>query len=139
MSRRLRAFMLATDIGFLVYWIITALQVLPKELLYKDYNNDIAMAWNWSFVPLDLVISVTGLLAIYYFKRDNPQWLPLSIISLTLTFCSGLQAISFWVIRMDFDWMWWAPNLLLLVYPLFFLPGLVCRFTQSAAKIGGAA
>jgi hypothetical protein len=35
-----------------------------------------------------------------------------------------MQAISFWAIRGDFDWVWWAPNLFLLVYPWWFLQAL---------------
>ncbi|MGI6187453.1 MAG: DUF5360 family protein, partial [Brevibacillus sp.] len=46
----------------------------------------------------------------------------LALISLVLTSCSGLQAISFWLFKGDFDPVWWIPNLYLLIYPLFFLP-----------------
>jgi len=42
-----------------------------------------------------------------------------------LTLSSGLQAIAFWTIRHDFDWLWWAPNLYLLLYPFFFIPNLM--------------
>ncbi|MBW2224881.1 MAG: DUF5360 family protein, partial [Deltaproteobacteria bacterium] len=42
-----------------------------------------------------------------------------------LTSCSGLMAVSFWTLRADFDPAWWLPNLFLLLYPLWFLPGLV--------------
>jgi hypothetical protein len=55
-------------------------------------------------------------------------------LSLALTSCSGLMAISFWAIRGDFDLSWWLPNLFLLVYPLFFLPGFLRSATGGADK-----
>lgn len=125
MTRRLKLLMVLTDVGFLLYWLITWLHLLPNEYLYKDYNNEIMVAWNLSFVPLDLFISGTGLLSMYYYKKNKNLWLPLCILSLSLTFCSGLQAISFWTIRLDFDWAWWIPNVFLMLYPLFFLPSLI--------------
>lgn len=125
MSRRLRALMLITDIGFILYWIIIGLNVLPKEYLYEDYSNELLVAWNLSFIPLDILISFTGLMSIYFFKRKLRSWSSLCIISLSLTFCSGLQAIAFWGFRYDFDLFWWIPNLFLMIYPLFFLPNLM--------------
>jgi hypothetical protein len=35
-------------------------------------------------------------------------------------FCSGLQAIAFWVLRQDYDPTWWIPNLCLMVLPLLY-------------------
>jgi hypothetical protein len=125
--RRLRWFFLVTDIGFIVYWTITAIHVIPKDYLFKDYDNPILMAWNWSFLPLDLFISATGLLSLYFYRRNRAEWRSLALVSLVLTFCSGLQAIAFWVIRHDFNPAWWAPNLFLLLYPLFFIPGFVLK------------
>jgi hypothetical protein len=34
---------------------------------------------------------------------------------------SGLMAISFWAFTRDFSPQWWAPNLFLLIYPLFYI------------------
>lgn len=127
MNKILKSLMWVTDIGFIVYWAITWLEWIPKEYLYQDYSNEILVAWNLSFVPLDLIISATGILSIYYHKRQHPLWLPLCIVSLSLTLCSGLQAVAFWGIRSDFDLSWWIPNLYLLIYPLFFLPTLAKR------------
>jgi hypothetical protein len=45
----------------------------------------------------------------------------MALISLVLTFCSGLQAIAFWILRADFDLSWWIPNLFLMIYPIFFI------------------
>ncbi|GBF49336.1 hypothetical protein LPTSP4_08470 [Leptospira ryugenii] len=122
--QRLRYFFLVVDIGFIIYWIITLLGVIPNEYLFKDYENPILSAWNWSFLPLDLMISFTGLRSLWLYRKDRPVWKSWALVSLTLTFCSGLQAISFWALRQDFDLSWWIPNLFLLLYPIFFIPSL---------------
>ncbi|MFD6393190.1 DUF5360 family protein [Nocardia sp. NPDC060259] len=121
----MKALMLVTDLGFIVYWLITALHLIPAEHLFRDYTNPILVHWNWSFLPLDLAISATGLTSLWLHRGGSPQWRPLAIISLTLTSVSGLQAISFWVFARDFDPAWWIPNLFLLIYPLFYLPRLI--------------
>ena len=120
--RVLRYFFVVTDVGFILYWLITALHVIPEESLFKDYHNSILMAWNWSFLPLDLLISCTGLGSLYLWRRNNQRWQGMALISLVLTSCSGLQAVAFWYIRADFDWSWWLPNVYLLLYPLWFMP-----------------
>ncbi len=66
----------------------------------------------------------SGLLRVYLYQTGRPAWQPLTLVSLVLTLCAGLQTISFWAIRFDFDPAWWLPNLFLLVYPLFFIPRL---------------
>jgi len=119
----LKYFFWVTDIGFIIYWIVTLLHVIPNEYLFKDYNDPILSAWNWSFLPLDLLISFTGLISLYAHKKGNPNWIKFALISLVLTSCSGLQAIAFWTLRSDFDLSWWIPNLYLLIYPLVFIPG----------------
>jgi hypothetical protein len=131
MSKSLKGFMLVTDIGFIVYWLVTFLGILPAEYLYKDYTNEIMMAWNISFVPLDLFISATGLWSMYLYHKKKDIWSAMCIVSLSLTFCSGLQAIAFWGLRYDFDVSWWIPNLFLLIYPLFYLPALIRRSTYA--------
>ncbi|MGL1934415.1 MAG: YvaD family protein [Fibrobacterales bacterium] len=123
--KTLKPFFLIVDIGFIIYWVITLMNVIPPEYLFKDYDNEILSAWNWSFLPLDLFISITGLLSIYFWKNKSLHWKPLALISLVLTFASGIQAISFWALRGDFDLSWWTPNLFLLIYPLFFIKGIV--------------
>ncbi|MNI32359.1 hypothetical protein D3C73_862690 [compost metagenome] len=121
MRRSLRYMMWMTDIGFIGYWLVIWFGLIPKEYGYQDYNNEYLVDWNLSFIPLDLLISMTGLMSLYYYKRRMKTWSSLCLISLTLTFCSGLQAIAFWGIRADFDWFWWVPNLFLMVYPLFYI------------------
>ena len=121
----LKRFFLITDIGFIVYWFITLFLLIPQDLLFKDYANPILVSWNWSFLPLDMAISLTGLFSLYLYYRGNILWKKFGLISLVLTFCSGLQAISFWVIRYDFDLLWWIFNLYLIIYPIFFIKSLV--------------
>lgn len=117
----MRLFFLATDFGFIAYWLIAAFADLPPEYLFKDYENPILTAWNWSFLPLDLMISATGLTCLWLSRRHKALSDGLALVSLTLTFCSGLQAIAFWAIRGDYSLSWWAMNLYLLIYPWFFL------------------
>ncbi len=118
----LKPFFWFADLGFIVYWLITALHLIPAQYLFQDYTNPILTAWNWSFLPLDLAISLSGLSALWAFRQKLELWKSLALISLVLTFTSGLNAIAFWVIRGDFDLTWWIPNLYLMLYPLFFLP-----------------
>ena len=119
--------MLATDLGFLVYWTLTASHLLPAAWLFKDHDDPRMQAWNWSFLALDLVVSGTGVGASVMLARRHSGAAALAVMSLTATAASGLMAISFWAIRHDFDAAWWAPNLFLAVYPLFFLR----RFLES--------
>jgi hypothetical protein len=67
-------------------------------------------------MPLDLAIGATGLTALRRAKRGR-SWRSLALVSLVLTSCSGLMAVSFWTLRADFDPAWWLPNLFLLLYP----------------------
>lgn len=131
---KMKFFFYVTDIGFLLYWLITFLHVIPEEMLFKDYHNPLLVSWNWSFLPLDLLISFTGLIGLYYFRKGNAGWRNFSLVSLVLTFCSGLQAIAFWALRLDFDWAWWLFNLYLMIYPLFFLPKLLKQSEQVRSK-----
>ena len=85
----LRPLFVTVDLGFIAYWAITLAGVIPDEYLFKDYDNPILSAWNWSFLPLDLAISATR-----------------------------LMAVSFWTLRAEFDPACWLPNLFLLLYPI---------------------
>lgn len=123
--KKLRVFFLLTDIGFLLYWLITFLHAIPAAYLFKDYNNPILSAWNWSFFPLDMCISFSGISCLVLYVKKMPLWRKFGLISLVLTFCSGLQAVSFWFLRNDFDPAWWILNLYLVIYPLFFIKGMI--------------
>jgi hypothetical protein len=130
MPKGLRTALLLTDIGFIAYWSLTALVAaglfsVPPEYLYSDYHNPLVVAWNWSFMPLDITLSLAGLNAVRLQRAGNPAWRGWTIFSLSLTVCAGLMAISFWAIRGDFDITWWTVNLALLIWPWFYLPALI--------------
>ncbi|MEK4248511.1 DUF5360 family protein [Paenibacillus sp. FSL W7-1287] len=131
-KKALMALFLITDVGFILYWGITALKLIPPEYLYQDYSNPLLVSWNWSFFAIDIFISMTGFYSFYLLKKGQSSWVVWSIISLVLTFSSGLMAISFWSIRLDFDPMWWTPNLFLLIYPLCFIPRLLRELQNTS-------
>lgn len=123
----LATLMVATDLGFLVYWLITALGLVPAEYLYNDYTDPMMVDWNWSFLAIDLLVSATGVSALLAARRGSPASVGLALISLTLTAASGLMALSFWTLRADFDPSWWSANAFLLLYPLPYLWRLAVR------------
>jgi hypothetical protein len=49
LMRQLKKFFLLTDVGFILYWLITILNIIPEKYLFKDYKNPLLVAWNWSF------------------------------------------------------------------------------------------
>lgn len=125
-TKGMKPFLLATDLGFVAYWLLSLIvlagvDVVPSSWLFKDYDDPIVYAWNWSFFPLDMVLSAVGLLAVRRHARGDSSWRPLAAFSLALTFCAGFMAISFWAIRLDFDPAWWTANLFLAIWPCFFL------------------
>lgn len=120
--------LLITDVGFIVYWAVSlasilGLPIFPAEYLFKDYDLPIMMVWNWSFFPLDMVLSVCGLWGLKRY-RSGSSWRPLIAFSLALTFCAGFMALSFWAISGDFSLSWWLANGFLCLWPLYFLPKL---------------
>jgi hypothetical protein len=117
MSFALRAFLLLVDLGFLVYWLVTGLELLPPAWLYPHHDEPVMVAWNWSFMPLDLVVSATGLSAVFLWRTRDPRWSRLALLSLAFTSASGLNAVAFWALRREFDVGWWLPNLVLLLGP----------------------
>ncbi|WP_375772731.1 YvaD family protein [Archangium gephyra] len=119
--KRMDSCFLGVAVGFLAYWAVTLLHLLPEAYLFKDYHDPAIAAWNWSFLPLDLFICAAGLSSFWLRRRGHRLASQAALVMLTLSFSSGLQAIAFWVVRRDFDWAWWTPNLFLLLYPLFFL------------------
>jgi len=123
----LRWNLLLTDIGFLLYWIASALSLLPPEWLYKDHGNPILMAWNWSFVPVDFAASASGLAALWLARAGRATWSHWALVSLSLTFCAGLMAVTFWSLRADFEFSWWVPNLYLVAWPAFGVCSLLPR------------
>lgn len=132
MPLSLRACFFVVDIGFILYWLTSLTGAIPDAWLFKDHDNPILHAWNWSFLPLDLFISATGLGSIWLYRRGSESWPRWALVSLVLTFCSGLQALSFWALRSDFDLIWWLPNGFLMVYPLLFIPGFLRTAPEAA-------
>ncbi|MGW6915529.1 DUF5360 family protein [Kitasatospora sp. NPDC054939] len=127
-----KASMVVTDIGFLVYWAVTLLALVPAQYAYKDYDNPVLSDWNYSFVLLDVLASVTGLTALRLHRRGGiGRARPLMLVSLALTSTAGLQAVAFWALRGDFSPSWWLPNLFLLLFPL---PGMVHLARRMAAE-----
>ena len=129
----LRWNLLLTDFGFVLYWIASALSLFPADWLYKDHSNPILMAWNWSFAPIDLTASASGLLALWCARTGRATWVRWALISLSLTLCAGLMAIAFWSLRRDFDPVWWLPNLYLVAWPAWCLRSLLSEPQASAA------
>lgn len=125
MRRPLRSFLLLVDLGFLAYWLVTGLRLLPAAWLYAHHDDPVMVAWNFSFLPLDLVVSATGLAAVALAARADARWSRLALVSLAFTSASGLNAIAFWALRGDFELGWWLPNLVLLVGPWAFMPSLL--------------
>jgi Family of unknown function (DUF5360) len=131
--KNLKYFFIFIDTTFIVYWSITALHLIPAEYLYNDYTNPILINWNWSFFPLDILVSITGYYSIYLSHKNNQKWQVFALISLILTSISGLQAISYWILAKDYDPTWWIPNLFLLIYPLFFIPNFIQKLGDKKA------
>ena len=112
-GKKFKFTLLTVDYGFIIYWTLIALNMIPQELAFQDYANPIVKAWNWSFFPLDIAASVTGFVGL----RKSGSY-SLLLISLTLTMIAGGMAIAFWTIQGFFDPTWWIPNLLLFVIGL---------------------
>ena len=108
-----------TEVGIILYWLFAALVAIgfinvAPETMYSDFENPIVVAWNWSFFPLDILFAVLGLLSRYGGLTVRRTEL-LSVISLSLMFCAGLMALSFWTLTGDYDPTWWAMNSWLLM------------------------
>ena len=118
----MKAALLFTEIGMGVYWILAAFSAfgiveIPAEYLYSDYQNPKVVAWNWSFFPLDLIFIVSGIAA-FCTDGSSARKAELFQLGLTAMFCSGLMAISYWVILCEFDPIWWGANIWLMCLPV---------------------
>ena len=121
LSASVRAHFWITDLGFIAYWLTVFSGWLPPEWAYKEHDLPVMVAWNVSFAPLDLLASLSGLLALHLVRRKDDRARLLLPISLSLTFTAGLLALSFWTLRRDFELGWWLPNLYLTLWPLWTL------------------
>lgn len=116
-----------TEVGMLSYWIFAIIVVLtsinvPPEYMYSDYQNPLIVTWNWSFFPIDVLFASVGLFS-RFGKISNYHKQMLSTVSLSLMFCAGLMAISFWVIKNEFDLFWWGINLWLIILAVWIFLG----------------
>jgi len=130
MSRSLALALSITDLLFLAYWLASGLDkvgliAIPADWLYAGAGEPRVDAWNWSFFPLDLAFSVTGLAAVAASRKGSASWRPMALISLILTMVAGGMAVGYWTLLGEFDPAWYLPNLALLLWPLAFLPGLM--------------
>jgi Na+/glutamate symporter len=113
------ALLTATEVGMLVYWVFASLVVLkvfnvPASFMYSNYDNPVIVSWNWSFFPLDIIFAICGLIGRFAPLQARVKEI-LSTISLSLMFCAGLMAISFWIIEQFYDPFWWGVNLWLIL------------------------
>jgi hypothetical protein len=126
--RRVKWTMFWTDLGFLAYWVATALGLVSVS------GGSIMSDWNWSFLGLDIVAIGTGLLSVAFSRRGVSSARALMIISLALTGAAGLMALNFWVLRGEYDLAWWLPNLWLFLFPVVALAVLARGGHLSSAE-----
>ncbi len=110
--RRVKRLMLVTDLGMLLYWILSATGLLSVG------EGELMADWNWSFFGLDLLAAGTGLASLALVRSRHRAAATVMTVSLTLTSAAGLMAVNFWALRGDFDLAWWLPNLWLLLFPV---------------------
>lgn len=142
MSASLALGLTVTDVAFLIYWTVAALHALnviqiPAEWLYANADDARVVAWNWSFFPLDVAFSLTGLAAVRLARRNHGGWRPLALISLILTMVAGGMAVAYWTLLREFDPFWIGTNAVLLVWPVPFVAGLVRDLSVGASTVGG--
>lgn len=136
MSPQLRLALTVTDLAFISYWTAAALDAaglitIPADWLYAHAHDPRVVAWNWSFLPLDLAFSLTGLYAVRLARRGDPSWRAMTLISLVLTMTAGGMAVAYWTLLREFDPAWFGANLALLVWPIFFVGKLVCPASRE--------
>ena len=102
----------------LLNWTAVFLDLIPEEQRFRDYSNPIMQAWNWSFFPLDLSAALLGFLGVYLVRKGRAAGELVVTVGLTLTFCAGFMALSFWSYYGDFNLWWWLPNAALVLAPV---------------------
>ena len=125
---------MAVDAGLLLYWAAVFLNLIPEHLRFKDYSNQVIQAWNWSFFSLDVAAALTVFVGAFLIKRNVVAGDIVLVLGLTLTFCAGFMAISFWAFYGDFEPFWWGSNALLMIVPLVVFAGMVCERMKPAAQ-----
>jgi len=114
-----------TELGMILYWLVVSAGFLGllhfnQVYMFTEYSNPVMVAWNWSFFPLDMLFAILGLYG-RFGQISNSQTRFLSNVSLSLMFCAGLMALSFWAIQGDLDWAWWSVNVWLVCLSSFYL------------------
>lgn len=110
-ARIIRVLLTITEVAMVAYWVLAGamswgLLHIPPYWMYSNHEDPAVVAWNWSFLPIDMLFATTGLVARYVPRASRR----LADVSLTLMFCAGLMALSYWTIRREFDAFWWAAN-----------------------------
>lgn len=116
LTRAQKVIVWAIDLGFITYWLLISLRILPAEAMFTGYEKPEVQAWNWSFLPLDILASLTGILGNTTKRLDKKTLLT---ISLVLTSVAGGMAVGYWAFIGDFELSWWLPNLVLLLFPIW--------------------
>jgi hypothetical protein len=110
---------------------VAGLVQIPQAWLYANADEPRVVAWNWSFLPLDLAFAVTGLAAVRHAERQHPGWRIYAVISLVLTMVAGGMALTYWTLLQEFNWVWFSANLILLAWPMAYLPRLVGALSRA--------
>lgn len=135
MNRTFKMMLVLVDAGLLLYWGAVLLGLIPEEMRFKDYDNPVVQAWNWSFFPLDISAAVTVFLGAHLTRRGSRVGDLVLTVGLMLTFCAGFMAISFWSFYCDFDPLWWGPNVLLMLIPALAFGSMVCgRLSRAGSR-----
>lgn len=122
LTRTQKAIVWAIDLGFIIYWTLIIVGALPVEAMFTGYEKTEVQAWNWSFLPLDIAASITGIAGN---TLQNLNQKALLTISLVLTSVAGGMAIGYWAFLGYFELSWWLPNLVLLLFPVWPLTSFV--------------
>ena len=61
-----RVLLTITETGMLLYWLFAGLVAfglisVEPESMYPDHTNPAVVAWNWSFLPIDVLFALSGL------------------------------------------------------------------------------
>jgi ketosteroid isomerase-like protein len=113
-----------------LYWFIAALShvglvEIPSASIYANHERPDVVAWNGSFLPIDLTFAYFGLRSVAAERRGDERWRGFAIVSLTLTMAAGAMAVSYWTLSGEFDPIWFVSHALLVIWPIFFLPALL--------------
>ncbi|MEU3657952.1 DUF5360 family protein [Streptomyces sp. NPDC032161] len=128
--------MVLTDVGFVVYWALVIIGALPPEAMFDEYTDPRVTAWNWSFLPLDIAASISGLAAVRAMRRGSHAAPAALTLSLALTATAGGMAVAYFTLRGQLDPSWLLPNLALLLFPLPLLTRLTCTGRPTLIDAG---